>query len=125
MNALNMARTAYTPAATPIRSHRATEYEAFVRVTRALKAARTPSEIAGALHENRQLWQILAEDVAEPANGLPDALRAGIMNLATFTNRHTSDVLRGVGAHTVLVEINAAVMRGLRQSGAEEGGAVA
>ena len=62
---------------------------------------------------------MLAGDVADAANGLPKELRAQIFYLAEFTNQHSTLVLRGEGDVDVLVEINTAIMRGLRsQAGA-------
>jgi hypothetical protein len=51
--------------------------------------------------------------VADPGNELPDTLRAGLFNLAGFTQRHSAAVLAGTANAEVLVEINTAVMRGL------------
>ena len=120
MNALQMAKTAYAANQTPIRTPRGTEYEAFARVTHRLKSAgrdETPfPELAAALHANRQLWTLLAADVAEPDNALPTNLRARVFYLAEFTAHQTSKILRGVETVDVLVEINTAVMRGLRQT---------
>lgn len=120
MNALNMARTAYTKSAAPIRTHRGTEYDAFARITHQLKTVDREthfSAFAGALHENRKLWNILAIDVADNANGLSKDLRAQIFYLAEFTSLHTSKVLVGASDASALVEINTAIMSGLRQTG--------
>jgi flagellar protein FlaF len=113
-----MARTAYAASANPARTSRSAEYEAFARITARLKAALDAGSFAGladALHENRRLWSILAGDVAEAGNGLSQDLRARIFYLAEFTLQHTSRVLAGTGGAAVLVEINTAVMAGLRQ----------
>lgn len=119
MNALNMAKTAYAAAQTPIRTPRGTEYEAFARTTHRLKAAATMgragfAQLAQAIYENRQLWTLLAADVADNENGLPQELRARIFYLAEFTNQHSRKVLNGNAEADVLVEINVAIMRGLR-----------
>lgn len=119
MNAMNMAKTAYATNQAPIRTPRSTEYEAFARVTRRMKSAaelgRTGfSQLAAALHTNRQLWTMLAADVAEQGNALPQDLRARIFYLAEFTAQHTRKVLNGNDDVVVLLEINMAVMRGLR-----------
>ena len=67
------------------------------------------------LHENRRLWVLFAGDVASKDNLLPDTLRAQLFYLAEFTLQHTSKVLDGTASVDVLIEINTAVMRGLRQ----------
>jgi len=116
---MNMAKTAYAMNQVPIRTSRGNEYEAFARVTRRLKsnADLGPegfSRLAEALHMNRQLWTMLAADVAEAENALPRELRARIFYLAEFTAQHSRKILKNEETVDVLVEINTAVMRGLR-----------
>lgn len=122
MNALNMAKTAYTAAHTPIRTPRGTEYEAFARVTHQMKLSAAKGRagfkhLAQAIYKNRQLWTTLAADVADPENALPQQLRAQIFYLAEFTNLHSTKVLAGTDHADVLVEINTSIMRGLRAQG--------
>lgn len=118
MNAIEQARRAYAPSNSPTKNARSVEYQAFVNIIHHLdKAARGGksafADLVAALHENRALWTLLATDVADPANGLPDDLRAQIFYLAEFTGQHTSKVLRGEASPEALIEINTAVMRGL------------
>ncbi len=120
MNAMNMAKTAYATSQTTIRTPRGIEYEAFARITHRLKSAAEKGaagfgQLAQAVHENRQLWALLAADVAERENGLPPELRARIFYLAEFTNHHSRKVLKDGSEAAVLLEINTAIMRGLRQ----------
>lgn len=120
MNALQMAKTAYASNQAPIRTPRGIEYEAFARITHRMKTASDRGKpgfpaLARALHQNRQLWTMLAADVAEADNGLPADLRARIFYLAEFTTAHSRKVLRGSETVDPLVDINMAVMRGLRQ----------
>jgi len=120
VNVLQQARTAYASSAAPIRTESGTEYDAFARVTHRLKTLNPKTEFGAfvrALHENRQLWTLLAIDVADSANQLPQALRAQIFYLAEFTAKHTSDILSNGASHDPLVDINTAIMRGLRQQG--------
>lgn len=123
MNTTLMARTAYAASASPVRTERGTEYQAFAGITARIKAA-SDKGIAGfpalvaALHDNRRLWTLLAADVAEKENGLAKELRARIFYLAEFTLHHTSSVLAGNADADVLVDINSAVMGGLRGEGA-------
>ncbi len=119
MTALHHARTAYAPTAAPIRTPRSTEYELFARVTRRLQAARTGpfAALAGALHENRRLWTVLAGDVAGEGNALPETLRAQIFYLAEFTRQHSDRVLAREAGPEPLIEINTAIMKGLRGGG--------
>lgn len=113
MIAQALARGAYSVANTEFGTPQTAEYEAFARVTRGLKSATTLQSRIAALHDNRRLWILLATDVADPGNRLPDNLRAGIFYLAEFTQQHTSKVLREAGDTDVLIEINKAIMRGL------------
>lgn len=119
MNALNMAKTAYATNKAPIRTPRGIEYEAFARVTHRLKSASEKGdlgfpELAEALHLNRRLWTLLAADVADKDNALPRDLRARIFYLAEFTTQHSRKVLRSEDTVDALIEVNMAVMRGLR-----------
>ncbi|MEM6637768.1 MAG: flagellar biosynthesis regulator FlaF [Pseudomonadota bacterium] len=120
MNAVEQAKKAYGVSATPVRTSRGTEYEAFARITHKIKSAHLQGPkgfraLVAALHENRRLWTILAADVVDGDNALPDELRAQVFNLAEFTRQHTSKVLSGKANAIVLMEINVAVMSGLRQ----------
>ncbi|MFQ5564973.1 MAG: flagellar biosynthesis regulator FlaF, partial [Paracoccaceae bacterium] len=94
------------------------EYQVFSQVTGRLNRASTEgrpfSELAMALHENLRLWTIIAIDVTSAENGLPVPLRAQLADLSKFTRSHTLKVLRQEADPGVLIEINTAVMRGLR-----------
>nr|WP_174822242.1 flagellar biosynthesis regulator FlaF [Ruegeria arenilitoris] len=117
-----LAQRAYAQSAAPTRTPRDTEYEAISKITHRLKAAaaRKASDFAGfvqALHENRRLWSVLANSVVDSDNALPNELRARIFYLAEFTEQHTGQVLASKAAVEPLLEINLAVLRGLRQRG--------
>ncbi len=118
MNAFNMAKTAYSNTASPTRTLRGTEYDAFARITHRMKASANDTRkfnlLATALYENKKLWSILAADVSDKDNTLPEELRGRIFYLYEFTAQHTSKVLRKEASVDVLVDINTAVMRGLR-----------
>ena len=115
-----MARAAYASPAAPTRTARGIEYDAFARVTHRLGAANSSVQgsfpaLAQALYDNRNLWITLAADVAEPTNGLPQSLRAQLFYLAEFTQEHSRKVLAGQANVDALVDINTAIMRGLRR----------
>lgn len=114
MFANSMAQSAYSAATTELSAPRTAEYDAFARITRALKRADDLSARVSALHDNRRLWNVLAADVADSDNALPDSLRARIFYLAEFTRQHTTRVLHSEANADVLVEINTAIMKGLR-----------
>ncbi len=116
------ALSAYGRPDAPVRTNRASEYDLFARVTRAITAAvaRGATDrpaLVRALHDNTKLWRALAIDVADPGNALPASLRAQLFYLFEFTNAHSRKVIEGSASVDVLVEINTAVMRGLRGEG--------
>lgn len=122
MNALQMAQTAYTNTAAPTRTLRGTEYEVFAKITHRMRAAAQAKKykypkFVEALNDNRRLWTLLASDVADKDNALPKELRAQIFYLAEFTLQHTSQILAGNADEAALVDINAAMMRGLHREG--------
>ena len=118
------ARSAYSAPGAPVRTPRSTEYDAIARITARMKAAQDNAatgfaQLAAALHDNRRLWTVLATDVAGAGNALPEALRARLIYLAEFTDQHSRRVLAGEADAGPLIEINTAVMRGLRGDGGE------
>jgi len=122
VNALSQAQRAYSDASTPTRTDKRVEYEAVARITHRLRTAaqQGPGGFAAlveALHDNRKLWNIFAVDVADTANPLPKELRARLFYLAEFTIQHTSKVLAQKATVTPLLEINTAILRGLRGGG--------
>ena len=125
MNAITKAQNAYRNDAHLVRTDRDTEYNAFAKITHRMKVAETQgkrgfNELAGALHDNRKLWMILASDVAAKSNPLPKELRARIVYLSEFTRQHSSKVLSRTASVGPLIEINTAIMRGLRDERAKK-----
>lgn len=123
MTLTEAARSAYARPETPARSARGLEYDLLARVTQQLSRGwagrkRDFPSLARALAENRRLWSTLAADVAEPGNGLPAPLRAQLFYLYEFAEAHSRAVLDGRASVEVLIDINTAVMRGLRGEGA-------
>lgn len=103
----------------PVRSARSIEYELLARTTQRLQEswARRESafgDLARAVADNTILWASLGADLVEPGNGLPPELKARLFYLYQFSEQHGQKVLAGLGDAGVLVEINMAVMRGLR-----------
>ena len=126
MNSAALARTAYRQSAVIAPSERTVEYRAFAQITGQLATAEQDESHEGflklcpAVQQNRRLWGILAADAAANGNGLPDALRGQIVSLADFTWKHSVKVLRKEADAQPLIDINTAIMRGLR--GAEDEG---
>ncbi|QBF29712.1 flagellar biosynthesis regulator FlaF [Thalassococcus sp. S3] len=119
MNATMKARRAYSAAAVPTRTPRSLEYEVVAQVTHRIKAAAQRgtagfSDLAQALHDNKRLWTLFARDLSDPENGLPAELKARLFYLAEFTFQHTSKVLAREDNVVPLLEVNAAILRGLK-----------
>ena len=119
MNVAERAKATYGQNAARIISNRAAEHEALARISHKLRATAARASVdfaafASALHENVKLWTIFAADVAHSDNHLPIDLRARIIWLSEFVNIETRKLLKGEGDIAVLVEINAAVLMGLR-----------
>ena len=65
------------------------------------------------LATNQKFWHELQFDLAQPGNGLPAELRAGLISLALFVDRQTSAVMGGNAGVGALVEINRSIVAGL------------
>lgn len=114
------AHDAYRQVSTPTRTARSAEYEVVARITHRISTAAQKGksaypELVAALDENRRLWTAFVEDVASPQNALPQDLRARIAYLAAFTFGQTGKILAGAASAAPLIEINTAIMRGLRE----------
>lgn len=120
MNAQTLAQRAYGQSSQSTRTPRSTEYDLIARVTYGMRKAAQGGRVAfpdlvKALSDNQRLWTTLATDVAGNGNALPQDLRARIFYLAEFVQQHTAKVLTEDAGIKPLVEINAAILRGLAQ----------
>lgn len=116
------ARSVYARPEAPLKTPRSLEYDLLARVTQRLtqSSARRKEnypQFAAALEENQRIWSTLASDVASSGNGLPAKLRAQLFYLYEFTALHSSAVRDNKGSVEVLIDINTAVLRGLRGEG--------
>jgi flagellar protein FlaF len=105
--------------AVPVRTERGTEYAIFARITHRLKTIdeadrSTFPALAHAVTDNQRLWSTLAEDLMSDRNLLPGALRAQLISLSEFVRRHSLSVLGGRASVAPLIDINTAIMKGLR-----------
>ena len=113
-----MSLKAYQNAAQQAEHPRSVEYRLFAEVTRALMTASQlePTDIGGrmtALDWNRRLWSVLATDCAQAGNTLPAPVRANVISLGLWVNRHTSAVMSGAETFEPLIEVNRTMMQGL------------
>ncbi|MBY6135521.1 flagellar biosynthesis regulator FlaF [Leisingera sp. XS_AS12] len=119
MNALLKAKSAYSAAKAPTRTAKNFEYEVIARITRRMITSAQQGrdgfqDLVAALNDNRKLWSIFTADLANKGNPYPDELKLSLFELAEFTRQHTSKVLQRKANVRPLVEINTAIMRGLR-----------
>lgn len=119
-----MSLQAYQKASARAENPREMEYRLFGQVTRALMAAAEAGESdtatrIDALDWNRRLWSVLASDCADPANSLPVELRAQIISLGIWVNRHSSAVMRREEDFAPLIDVNRIMMQGLAVQGVE------
>lgn len=117
-----MSLQAYKAASTRTENPREMEYRLFGQVTRALMHASTvdASDLAtriDALDWNRRLWSVLASDCADADNAMDQGMRASIVSLSLFVNRHSSAVMRGEEDFEPLIDINRMIMQGLAGPG--------
>lgn len=123
MSATAHAQSAYGSMARTIKTPRDIEYDLMAAITGRLQAAHADTgpgafpALVNAMHDNRRLWSAFAVDLADSGNQFPKELRARLFYLAEFVNQHTDKALTGTAPAEVLVDINLAVMRGLRPQG--------
>lgn len=115
-----MSLQAYQQARSRSEAPRDAEYRLFGQVTRALMDAdaapkddlKTRIE---ALDWNRRMWSAMAADCAQPANALPEPVRAQIISLSIWVGRYSSQVMRGNESFEALIDVNRIMMQGLAQ----------
>ena len=117
-----MSLQAYQKAAEQAEQPKQTEYRLFGLVTRALMEAAGTDETEfsvrmKALHWNRRLWTTLAGDCASEGNALPMQVRANIISLGLWVDKHTSAVMRREEQIQPLIDVNRIIMQGLANQG--------
>lgn len=116
---LNAYRRVQEIAATP----RGTEYRLMSHITAEMIAARdaglTGAALMPALHRNRRAWSTFATLCIDDNNQLSADLRARIISIALWVERHTSDVVRGVESIEDLIGVNRTIIEGLANENRE------
>lgn len=113
------AKQAYKQTITETEEPREIERKVFLQITgeleRASREAKFPLSTAAldALSRNQKLWGELMFDCAYKDNPLPPQLKAGIISLALFVDRHTPEVISGQKTIEPLLEINRNIIKGL------------
>ncbi len=97
-----------------------------------LEAARRLSEVSienddqtdyrAALRLNWRLWTIIQADIASGENALPSEIKANVMSLSIFIDKHTVGALAepDSGKLGVLIEINRNIASGLMETPDQE-----
>lgn len=109
-------------------SGRNLEREVLARVTARLKAADPKDLGSGALlHEalrrNRAVWLAFAADLANPSNEYPDELKASLMSIAGYVEKHTFAAAQNPEIMETFIEINESIISGLGGQPAAQDGA--
>jgi len=76
-----------------------------------------------ALWQNEQVWLTVRTDLLEPENALSQELRAGLISLAIWVERHTQLALQGSEDIGPLIDINRGIILGLEGTHGETKGA--
>lgn len=112
-----MSLNAYQRARTMVESPRATEHRLMSQITGDMIAAHEQGVEGAALmpvlHRNREVWSAFSAVCGAPGNELPDALRAGIISIALWVERFTSEVITGRESIEELIGVNRTVLEGL------------
>lgn len=72
-----------------------------------------------ALADNLKFWMVIRLDLISPSNQLPAELRANLISISSFVERHTAAVLGGRGDLKPLVDMNDSIIGGLSGQVAE------
>ncbi len=112
-----MSLAAYQRVRTLAETPRATEHRLISEVTRAVEEAWTGGLRGAALmpplHRSREMWSTFAASCGAAGNALPRELRAGVISLSLWVDRHTSAVVAGREELDPLLDANQALMDGL------------
>lgn len=113
-----LAFQAYGEATRRTASGRALERAVFDQITRDLQIVHDndgadPVQWADAIQRNMQLWTIIATDVLNPENGLPEETRAALFSLSEFVRRTSLQVFSRSASLEDVIAVNRAILAGL------------
>lgn len=99
---------------------RQTEYRLLADVTKALmeitEEVDNPHKgptFFKVLDWNRRVWLALQTDLASEENQFPDDLKASLISISLWVDRHTRSVMQGSEQIEPLIQINRTIMEGL------------
>ena len=101
------------------------EYRLFARVTNSLMSNQDPKTTGyiQAIDWNRRLWLTLQSDLADENNKLPRELRAQLISLSIWVDKHSRKAMRGDETIQPLIDVNRAIMEGLAMKPGQPAGA--
>ena len=104
-----------------IKSQKQIESEAFLNVTRRLRASQHTkscdySSFVEAISKNRKLWTLLCTDILHPQNELSTQIKASIFYLNDFVQSYSGRILSEDITAEPLIDINLSIIRGLNES---------
>ncbi|AMO72633.1 flagellar biosynthesis regulator FlaF [Sphingorhabdus sp. M41] len=112
-----MSISAYQSAMKIAETPRAAEHRLMREITGEMITAKESNAFGAtlmhSLHRNREMWTVFAAACGTAENGLSDELRASIISLANWVDRHTSQVMAGKESIDDLLEVNRSIMSGL------------
>jgi len=98
-----------------------TEYRLFAEITRELELAMsltaTANDQINAAFRNSQLWLTLRADLSSEHNHLAPQLKAGLISLAIWVEKHSLLAIHRKADLAPLIEVNKDIMQGLSKSG--------
>jgi flagellar protein FlaF len=106
------------PSAQQVAEHpRQTEHRLFSEITRGLMSAgasgHASPDLQYAVERNCLLWDTLRRDLESEANWLAPELKAKLISLALWVERHSATVMKGEGEVGPLIAVNRTIMEGL------------
>jgi flagellar protein FlaF len=121
MDVAAQAAVGYRAVQLQTQSARSIEAKLFAEITAELVRARRAGapafrELTAALHRNRTLWDALLADLALEGNTLPAPLKAQLIQLGHFVSRFTARVLKQEDDVQALIDVNNAILEGLREA---------
>ena len=102
-------------AASPIQ----TEADVMGKITHEIEAYKEKGgpEFVKALYRNVQLWNAFSADLLSTDNQLPDQLKASLVSLSIWVEKHTHKVVSGTADVAALIDVNRSVLKGLMTAG--------
>lgn len=110
-----MSYKAYQAVQTRTDTPQQTEYRLLADITRRLISIEDVKDPASVeiVYDNIAAWSTFAADLMLPENPLPDSLKAQLISLFLWVERHSQQVLKGDASTAPLIDVNKSIMAGL------------